>query len=354
MRQFQHHHPRQPPRCAHQRLTTAAAALLLAATAFSTANAQPGKTTPPNAPSNTPTNSPFNTTPQKPETGNDHAAVALISELTAIRPAHINWIALDFTIAEGWHLYWKFAGDTGIPPVWSFDTPDGITIGNPIWPAPTAYSPSSQSLDYIHERRLTLLFPLIISSEAAQRAQRTNTPITITTKVDWLVCKDICLPGQDTATITLPVQPTDTTASAAPTPHAPRFAHARAQTPLTDQDPARWGIDINWDTTDPARPTLTISAPPDATAIRWIPDEQQLRFLPRNRIADTAAQRNPNPTTTTTATEQPLRLTIPHRPDITKAPHLKAILQLTLGHTTINLGLTIPPPPPAPRAPTPS
>jgi len=268
-------------------------------------------------------------------TGNDYASVRILNERQTLRPDRTNWIALDFEIAEGWHLYWKFAGDTGLPPSWSWTTPQGVTVGEPVWPVPMSYSPSAGSLDYIYENRLTLLFPVVITADAARAAAGSGQPITLQAEVEWLVCKEVCLPGESEVSIELPAS-TATTSSDDLSSDAPRFALARTLAPLRDQSPEAWGVSTEWLPRGEGRgPILKIHAD-NATAIRWYPDEQSLARLPFNRYRETAAK-----------TESPgdgVALKITYRPTITDAVTVRGVLEIERGGSKVWLDLHLPPP----------
>ena len=45
-----------------------------------------------------------------------HARVELISERHAVVPGDTFYIALKMDMDEGWHVYWRNAGDAGLPP----------------------------------------------------------------------------------------------------------------------------------------------------------------------------------------------------------------------------------------------
>ena len=49
--------------------------------------------------------------------------VELLSDVTQVAPGASSWVALHFTIAPGWHLYWRNPGDSGAPISWTFALP---------------------------------------------------------------------------------------------------------------------------------------------------------------------------------------------------------------------------------------
>ncbi len=101
-------------------------------------------------------------------------------------------LAFTFTIDPGWHLYWKNNGDTGMPIMLNLTLPEGVTAGEILWPTPTRYEHSGGLLDYIYENEVTLIVP-ISGSVAGIRAD-----------IEFLVCQEACIPGEQSMRITLP------------------------------------------------------------------------------------------------------------------------------------------------------
>lgn len=97
-------------------------------------------------------------------------------------------LAAVFTIEDGWHLYWENPGDSGGPIVFDFDAPDGVTIGDPVFPTPARKVYSDRHVDYIYENDVVVFFPVDVDPDL-------RTAVTVTGTVDWLVCKDECYAG---------------------------------------------------------------------------------------------------------------------------------------------------------------
>lgn len=100
-------------------------------------------------------------------------------------PATI-WVLFHFTIADDWHIYWQNPGDSGIAPSVTWQLPDGINAGPLHWPAPERIAYSGL-YNYGYGSKITLPAPLTLNTPAA-------TPITLHATLNWLVCKDICIP----------------------------------------------------------------------------------------------------------------------------------------------------------------
>ena len=96
---------------------------------------------------------------------------------------------LYFKLESGWHIYWKNPGDAGEPPHIQWTLPVGITAGPLQFPAPKRL-PLGPLMDYGYENEV--LFPLQLRVANGINAG----PATLHAKVDWLVCREACIPGK--------------------------------------------------------------------------------------------------------------------------------------------------------------
>ena len=65
-----------------------------------------------------------------------HAEVELISERTTAIPGETVYLALDKTLDDGWHVYWRNPGDVGLPPAVDQWLTGEAMAGDFIWPIP--------------------------------------------------------------------------------------------------------------------------------------------------------------------------------------------------------------------------
>jgi len=96
---------------------------------------------------------------------------------------------LYFKLEPGWHIYWMNPGDAGEPPHIHWTLPAGITAGPLKFPAPKRL-PLGPLMDYGYEN--DVLFPLQLRVANDAKAG----PATLHAKVDWLVCRESCVPGK--------------------------------------------------------------------------------------------------------------------------------------------------------------
>jgi len=93
-----------------------------------------------------------------------------------------------FNLQPGWHLYWINPGDAGLAPNIHWDLSSQITTGSIQWAFPHVIELDSISnFGYSGQ----LLLPV-----SMQTKNMTENKTELIADVNWLVCKDICIPGK--------------------------------------------------------------------------------------------------------------------------------------------------------------
>ena len=118
-----------------------------------------------------------------------HVHVQLVTPEDELYPGGSNRVGLYFKLEPGWHVYWKNAGDSGEPPHIRWTLPAGVTAGPMQFPAPTRL-PLGPLMDFGYENEV--LFPLRF--EVAPTAK--DGKAVLDANVDWLVCREVCIPGK--------------------------------------------------------------------------------------------------------------------------------------------------------------
>lgn len=132
----------------------------------------------------------------KPE---NHARVELIAEENSVQADRALWVGLWFQMDEGWHVYWKNAGDSGEPPKVQWTLPAGFQAGAIQWPQPVRLGHGTV-VDYGYENQVLLMAPIKVPSDA-----KSSGASTIVADVRYLVCREICIPGKKRLTLSIPV-----------------------------------------------------------------------------------------------------------------------------------------------------
>ena len=158
--------------------------------------------------------------------------VKLVSDVSAAAPGSSVWIGIHFQLEPGWHIYWENPGDSGEPAHVQWQLPPGWTAGQIAWPAPSRME-NPAGVDYGYQDEATLLTRVKVPASA--KAGSTNT---LKANLQWLACKDICVPQKGTAQLPLRVA-----AKASPDPSGKPLVDA-AKERLPKTLPADWKSNV--------------------------------------------------------------------------------------------------------------
>lgn len=109
-------------------------------------------------------------------------------------------IAVRLRMAPEWHVYWLNPGDSGIATAPRLILPPGWTQGEWQFPVPKTFMQPGDLIGYGYENEVVLLTTVTPPATPAAGAAGV---VEITAEVVFLVCKDICLPGQGRQTVRL-------------------------------------------------------------------------------------------------------------------------------------------------------
>ncbi len=134
-----------------------------------------------------------------PETvSTEHATVSLISEEPVAHPGETLWLGLHFELIPHWHVYWRNPGDSGKAPTVRWRLPEGWTAGDIHWPVPKRLRVGPLT-NYGYEGTVTFLVPVQLPETPLA-----DMPLVVGADVDWLVCREECIPESGRLSITLP------------------------------------------------------------------------------------------------------------------------------------------------------
>jgi len=113
--------------------------------------------------------------------------VKLLLSHDAAKPGSTVMAGLALTMDDGWHTYWINAGEAGFATSVEWKLPKGVTAGQVQWPMPGKFT-AFGSIGYGYHDKTILLVPLAIAADIAPGQA------TISGKVSWLECKELCIP----------------------------------------------------------------------------------------------------------------------------------------------------------------
>ncbi|MAR05327.1 MAG: hypothetical protein CMK01_08535 [Planktomarina sp.] len=117
---------------------------------------------------------------------NDIIEVNLLQGWREDNGTHIS--GLEIILAPGWKTYWRYPGDTGIPPQFDFSNSYDLKVLRVMYPVPKfTWEDGFRSIGYHN----SVIFPIIIQTNSAEVP-------TLNGKVDLGICKDVCIPASFT------------------------------------------------------------------------------------------------------------------------------------------------------------
>lgn len=124
-----------------------------------------------------------------------HLTVELLTPTPVISAPGNFTAGVYFKLDAGWHVYWINPGDSGLPPNIKWTLPSGITAGPLQFPTPKRL-PLGPLMDFGYENEV--LFPIAMQVSAPLKPKSTTM---LAAKVDWLVCREVCIPGRANLTL---------------------------------------------------------------------------------------------------------------------------------------------------------
>jgi thiol:disulfide interchange protein/DsbC/DsbD-like thiol-disulfide interchange protein len=198
----------------------------------------------------------------------DALEVELVSATESVRAGDRALVGLRIRHEAGWHTYWRNPGDSGLPTQVRVQAPPGVQVGEIRWPAPSRMFVGPLA-NYGFEGEIVL--PMEVVVPAGQVG-----PLKLDAQADWLVCREVCIPGEASVSLALPVAG----GPARPSRHAPLFEAMARRTP----DPAsridaalhREGDRLSLAFAAPAGPIAVAEFFPFATGVVSAPGPQAL------------------------------------------------------------------------------
>ena len=131
--------------------------------------------------------------------GRQLVEASLIADTTAVVPGQPFTAGLLLKMAPGWHTYWQYPGDAGIPTEIKWNLPPGWKAGPIQWPIPLKLNEPGDIQVFGYHDEVLLMVPL------TPPAKIDGSSVKLSAAADWLVCEKICVPGNADVQLDLPV-----------------------------------------------------------------------------------------------------------------------------------------------------
>jgi thiol:disulfide interchange protein DsbD len=141
--------------------------------------------------------------------GREVVKATLLANTSAIVPGKPFTAGLLLRMAPGWHTYWKFSGDAGLPTEIKWNLPPGWKVGEIQWPIPLKTNDPGDIQTYGYQDEILLM------QEITPPAKIDISPVKLSAEANWLVCEKICIPGSANLQLELPTASSAGAATAA-------------------------------------------------------------------------------------------------------------------------------------------
>ena len=132
--------------------------------------------------------------------GRELVRAELVADTTSVVPGKPFTVGLLLHMVPGWHTYWKFPGDAGIPTELKWDLPANWTTGEIQWPLPLKLEEPGDIQIYGYHDQVLLMQQLTPSTSLGS-----NNSVRLSADASWLVCEKICIPGNAKLKLDLPI-----------------------------------------------------------------------------------------------------------------------------------------------------
>ncbi|MET0868666.1 MAG: protein-disulfide reductase DsbD domain-containing protein [Pseudorhodoplanes sp.] len=129
----------------------------------------------------------------------------------------------EIRLSPGWKTYWRYPGDSGVPPNFDFGKSENVKSVTVQWPAPQRIVDSEGiTIGY----KTGVVFPLNVVPLDP------NKPVMLRMKLDYAICEKLCVPAQGQAELSIKAGGTLASAIAAAEKAVPRARELGADSPL--------------------------------------------------------------------------------------------------------------------------
>jgi DsbC/DsbD-like thiol-disulfide interchange protein len=94
---------------------------------------------------------------------------------------------IEIRLKAGWHTYWRYPGDAGVPPQFDFAGSQNLKAVEVRWPVPRRI-PEAGLIAIGYDRDLIL--PLKVTPQDASK------PVTLRLKLSYAICEKLCVPAE--------------------------------------------------------------------------------------------------------------------------------------------------------------
>ena len=127
--------------------------------------------------------------------GDQRGAIRLVA---GAQHGAVHRAGIEIRLAPGWKTYWRYPGDSGVPPRFDFSGSTNVKSVTVRYPAPRRLTDENgTSIGY----KGSVVFPLDVVAENTAR------PVALVLKADYAICEKICIPAEGSAELSVTGKP---------------------------------------------------------------------------------------------------------------------------------------------------
>jgi DsbC/DsbD-like thiol-disulfide interchange protein/cytochrome c biogenesis protein CcdA len=130
-----------------------------------------------------------------------HVTASLVATEASVQSGRPITVAIRLEHDAHWHTYWLNPG-TGYPTSIAWQLPPGWTAGEIQWPSPRIIRDSKGNITGNGYEGVTYL-PITLTPPVDLKPGES---VALSAQVDWLMCADVCIPGDARVALTLPIR----------------------------------------------------------------------------------------------------------------------------------------------------
>jgi len=132
--------------------------------------------------------------------GEAHGASRLIAGATLnVGDKKLARAGIEIHLDQGWKTYWRYPGDSGVPPKLDFSGSENVKAVSTLWPAPERFADGAGGFSVGYHGDVVL--PLQIVADDPSK------PSSLHLKLSYAVCGKLCVPAEAQLALTLSGRP---------------------------------------------------------------------------------------------------------------------------------------------------
>jgi DsbC/DsbD-like thiol-disulfide interchange protein len=101
---------------------------------------------------------------------------------------------VELRLDPGWHTYWRYPGDSGVPPRIDFDESDNLRDAKVLYPAPRGFTDETGTFIGYQDH---VIFPVLVTPRDPAK------PVKLKLDLFYAVCEKLCVPASGHADLVL-------------------------------------------------------------------------------------------------------------------------------------------------------